>query len=83
MHDCLMTQFLPATMTATRFCLAHRARLGEGGGLGLLDFASPGDEVLRGAVEELEAHNRRLQAENQRLQVEVVSRRNRTCLLFY
>ncbi len=48
-------------------------RLGESGGLGLLDFAGPGDEVLRGAVEDLEAHNRKLQAENQRLQVEVVS----------
>lgn len=57
-----------------------RARLGEGGGLGLLDLVGPGDEALRGAVEDLEAHNRKLQAENQRLQVEVV--RNDSTLMF-
>ncbi|KAL4427717.1 hypothetical protein ABPG75_001806 [Micractinium tetrahymenae] len=50
-----------------------KARLGGGGGLGLLDFAGPGDEVLRGAVEDLEARNRKLQADNQRLQVELTT----------
>lgn len=49
-----------------------RRQLGEGGSSGLMDYSSPVDDVLRSAVEDLEAQNRTLQAENKRLRVEVV-----------
>jgi hypothetical protein len=47
-------------------------RLGLGDGP-LPSLPSPADEVLRGALEELEARNRKLAADNKRLQVEAVS----------
>ena len=55
---------------------ACRARLGLGDGA-LLDFGSPADEVLRAAVDDLEARNCGLAAENKRLRVEVVRGRRR------
>ena len=58
-----------------------RGKLGLGEGAGALDFGGPGEEVLRAALDELEARNRALQKENARLHVEVVGAAAQRALL--